>query len=74
MKVDDDFRFDLWILMQMKEKNMTMADVARKSGITKEAVRHLVTGDRNPTLYTFTHIVRAFGTFVDIPGMETTTK
>jgi len=60
------FRFDLWLYNEMKKRDMTAKELAQKAELSYTAITLFLRGDRNPTLYSFQKILRAFGLHLEV--------
>jgi len=54
------YTFGDWLKQELKIRDMIQADLVKKTGLTRGAISHLVTGRNQPTLETCQKIARAF--------------
>lgn len=62
----DNLSFSDWLTTQLQEKGMSQADLARKSGVTRQAINNYVNGMRqSPDMNSVKKIARALGVPVE---------
>jgi transcriptional regulator with XRE-family HTH domain len=58
------------VILQLRwaraEQNLTQADVAKRAGVTQQAIAKLEHPDGNPTLATLEKVAAAFGLRLDV--------
>jgi transcriptional regulator with XRE-family HTH domain len=55
-----NFLFGNWLEAELKEREMTQADLARSAGVTRGAINGVITGARGPGIDLCQAIARAF--------------
>ena len=65
-----DFRFDRWLKKKLYEKDMSVSDLSRKSGIPNSTLFYLINGSSKPTFSTFEVILDALDVHIELIDNE----
>jgi DNA-binding phage protein len=62
----DEFEFAMWLEGELRKRNMTNVQLARRTGICPSAITHYLCYDRSPTLRTLLAILDALHMHIEI--------
>ena len=62
----DEFEFAIWLESELRKRNMTNMQLAKRTGICPSALTHYLSYDRSPTLKTFMAILDALHMHIEI--------